>query len=66
MLKRGVVLMAAMMVVGANVGGPWAAAAKQVKRVAPVPQTGQTTVYATGDDGDIPAGVAWPKPALYQ
>ena len=29
---------------------------------APVPQTGQTTVYATGDDGDLQAGVAWPVP----
>jgi hypothetical protein len=30
--------------------------------VAPVPQTGQTTSYAEGDDGDIEAGVAWPDP----
>ena len=27
-----------------------------------LPQTGQTTSYATGDDGDIQAGVAWPSP----
>ncbi|MES0338361.1 MAG: DUF1566 domain-containing protein [Candidatus Magnetobacterium sp. LHC-1] len=27
-----------------------------------LPQTGQTTSYATGDDGDIRAGVAWPNP----
>ncbi|MBF0591894.1 MAG: DUF1566 domain-containing protein [Nitrospirae bacterium] len=25
-------------------------------------QTGQTTTYAAGDDGDIRAGVAWPNP----
>ena len=25
-------------------------------------KTGQTTSYATGDDGDIQAGVAWPEP----
>jgi hypothetical protein len=27
-----------------------------------VPQTGQTTIYATGDDGDLQKGVAWPDP----
>jgi hypothetical protein len=26
----------------------------------PVPKTGQTTSYATGDDGDLEAGIAWP------
>ena len=25
-----------------------------------LPRTGQTTSYATGDDGDLKAGVAWP------
>jgi hypothetical protein len=29
---------------------------------APVPKTGQTTSYATGDDGDLERGVAWPSP----
>jgi hypothetical protein len=29
---------------------------------APVPKTGQTTSYATGDDGDLHKGVAWPNP----
>jgi len=29
---------------------------------APVPKTGQTTPYATGDDGDLEKGVAWPSP----
>jgi len=29
---------------------------------APVPKTGQTTFYATGDDGDLEKGVAWPIP----
>ena len=27
-----------------------------------VPKTGQTTSYATGDDGDLQKGVAWPNP----
>ena len=29
---------------------------------APVPRSGQTTSYATGDDGDLQPGVAWPNP----
>ncbi len=29
---------------------------------APVAKTGQTTSYATGDDGDLQKGVAWPNP----
>jgi hypothetical protein len=29
---------------------------------APVPKTGQTTSYATGDDGDLEKGVTWPTP----
>ena len=29
---------------------------------APVEQTGQTTAYATGDDGDLERGVPWPSP----
>lgn len=29
---------------------------------APVQRTGQTTSYATGDDGDLEKGVAWPDP----
>jgi hypothetical protein len=29
---------------------------------APVPKTGQTTSYATGDDGDLEMGVEWPSP----
>ena len=28
---------------------------------AQVPKTGQTTLYATGDDGDLEKGVAWPS-----
>jgi hypothetical protein len=27
-----------------------------------LPKTGQTTKYATGDDGDLQMGVPWPKP----
>ena len=29
---------------------------------ASVPKTGQTTSYATGDDGDLEKGVSWPNP----
>jgi hypothetical protein len=29
---------------------------------APVPKTGQTESYATGDDGDLEKGVTWPSP----
>ena len=29
---------------------------------APVPKTGQTTSYATDDDGDLENGAAWPNP----
>lgn len=29
---------------------------------ADLPKTGQTTVYATGDDGGLQTGVAWPTP----
>ena len=29
---------------------------------APVSKTGQTTSYATGDDGDLEKGVEWPTP----
>jgi hypothetical protein len=29
---------------------------------APVPKTGQTQKYVTGDDGDLKKGVAWPTP----
>jgi hypothetical protein len=32
------------------------------QKYAPVPKTGQTTSYATGDDGDLEKGVAWPTP----
>jgi len=33
-----------------------------VSERARVPKTGQTTSYATGDDGDHEKGVAWPSP----
>ena len=29
---------------------------------APVPRTGQTTSYVTGDDGDLRMGIEWPEP----
>jgi len=36
--------------------------AATVGLLAPVPKTGQTTSYQTGDDGDYEKGVAWPSP----
>lgn len=30
-----------------------------------VPQTGQTTSYATGDDGDLEKGIEWEDPRFY-
>jgi len=32
------------------------------KNFAPAEKTGQTASYATGDDGDLQEGVAWPNP----
>ena len=32
------------------------------RNYAPVEKTGQTTSYATGDDGDLEKGIAWPNP----
>jgi len=34
----------------------------QATAPAPLAKTGQTTSYATGDDGDLQKGVAWPGP----
>ncbi len=34
----------------------------QQANIAPVPQTGQTTSFATGDDGDVQAGIESPVP----
>ena len=34
------------------------------KNYAPVPKTGQTASFGTGDDGDLQKGVAWPNPRL--
>jgi hypothetical protein len=73
LLTLGVVLMAALITAGVGSWGPLAlAAAKKVKPVAPVPQTGQTECWdssgtlipcdGTGQDGDFQAGVAWPIP----
>ena len=39
-------------------GGGVPAAQTQVK----LAQTGQTTSYATGDDGKLQKGVVWPEP----
>jgi len=41
---------------------PVSAGAREVKPKAPVPQTGQMTSSAAGDDGDLQAGVPLPMP----
>jgi hypothetical protein len=56
-LKRGAVLM--VVVMAAWVGG-WVTPASAAK--ARVEVTGQTTSFAEGDDGEIQAGVPFPKP----
>jgi hypothetical protein len=40
----------------------WPVRGGDVNTLAPVPKTGQTTSYRTGDDGDLETGVAWPNP----
>ncbi len=35
---------------------------QEISSDAPVPSTGQTTAYRTGDDGDLEMGVPWPSP----
>lgn len=37
-------------------------AAADAAGIVSLPQTGQTTSYATGDDGDLKKGAAWPAP----
>jgi hypothetical protein len=37
-------------------------AAVQTTGLVHLPRTGQTSIYATGDDGDIQAGIVWPDP----
>src|SRR4051794_35859814 len=56
MLTLGAVLIATTMAWVGLVAPP--ALAQRAR----VPQTGQTTSYAPGDDGAIEAGVAWPIP----
>jgi Protein of unknown function (DUF1566) len=57
--QRGTVPMAAVIALWIGVFVPLAFAKKVP---APVAQTGQTTSFATGDDGDIEAGVPFPTP----
>ena len=57
MLKgKRMILGMAFFAVAAMVVIAWAAGAVQL------PMTGQTTSYATGDDGGLQRGVAWPSP----
>jgi len=57
MPKLGAVLIIVVMTAWTGILVPPALAQR-----ARVPQTGQTTSYADGDDGDIQAGVEWPTP----
>lgn len=41
-------------------GYVWPVRTETTSAPAPVRKTGQTTVYRTGDDGDLQPGVAWP------
>ena len=43
-------------------GKNFTATAQSVGSVIQLPKTGQTTSYASGDDGDLQRGVAWPDP----
>jgi hypothetical protein len=47
--------------VAVNQDGFYVIVAKK-KNYAPLAKTGQTTSYATGDDGDLEKGVTWPSP----
>lgn len=47
---------------GSYAGYAWAVRSEQFSSVISLPQTGQKTSYASGDDGDIQAGVVWPSP----
>ena len=49
-------MIAFLLIPQVNAKGP------RVKIPAPVPQTGQTTSYYPGDDGDWQMGVPWPDP----
>lgn len=42
-------------------GCPWCAP-DPIVPISPVPKTGQTVSYASGDDGDLQMGIAWPVP----
>jgi hypothetical protein len=63
------VLLISLLLVLALVGGSSVCAddgfyvvAGQKAKYAPVPKTGQTQKYYTGDDGDLEKGMAWPSP----
>lgn len=63
MPKLGVVVMSVLITVWLGGSGTVAFAKKPSPRPsAPVPQTGQTTPFAAGDDGAIQAGVPFPSP----
>jgi len=49
-------MIAFLLIPQVNAKGP------RVKIPAPVPQTGQTETYSTGDDGELQSGAAWPVP----
>ena len=45
-----------------GVAGTYAGSGATFSAPFPVAKTGQTTSYATGDDGDLEKGAAWPSP----
>ncbi len=45
-----------------SLSGTWPGGTTISPQFAPVAVTGQTNTYATGDDGDLQKGVAWPNP----
>ncbi|MBF0339307.1 MAG: hypothetical protein HQL05_15920 [Nitrospirae bacterium] len=58
LIKRSAILILVVLLIIVTIHLAGAAHAGTVS----LPQTGQTTTYATGDDGAIRAGVAWPGP----
>jgi hypothetical protein len=65
-VKRSFFISLAVVLAAMGVSLVWAqdifVVSAQKRNFAPVPKSGQTTSYATGDDGNLQKGVAWPTP----
>jgi hypothetical protein len=57
-----VLILSGLLAIQVNAGPKGQGKGKGPKPPAPVPQTGQTTSYYPGDDGDLQKGVEWPDP----